>query len=207
MKYLILMLSILVLYSCHSHVAKNTTEYKSQKEIEIQTANNGEEADEFCDTAKIRDFIKNLTIIDKELTDKLREYQDNQAKEFIVRACELDSLYCGDHELKISKIYSYNKEWELLLTGYILGDGKGMEANSASFFVLTILRNNEPWYTDIIEDLMGEIQMELTGFEDKDRQVTVWGYAYPFFNEKYGKFRLQIRNGVTDYEYQCKSQH
>ena len=82
-----------------------------------------------------------------------------------------------------------------------------MEKNSANFFVLTINRNGQIWFTDILYDLMGEIQVTLDGFEYKDRQVIVWGHVYPYFEPDYGKFKLTIENGTGLYEYECHTEN
>lgn len=174
-----------------------------QTKADVETKTNAE----FCDTTKIKDFKINLITISDGLTKFENEFQLKHANDFIKKSCERDTLFCGEIKLKKSTTYKYNDEWKLLLTGYVLDQETGMEENSASFFVLTILRNNEFWFTDILEDLIGEIQVELKGFEDKDRQVTVWGQAYPYFQPDYGKFRLTIKNGETDYEFQCHTQH
>lgn len=166
-----------------------------------------ETEDEFCDTTKITDFKNNLTILVEELTEIENEYQLKKANDFIKQSCERDTIFCSDIYFKKSRIYKFDNEWKLILTGYVLDQATGMEENSASFFVLTILRNNEFWFTDILEDLMGEIQVELNGFEERDRQITVWGHAYPYFQPDYGKFRLIIKNGATNYEFKCHSQH
>ncbi len=179
----------------------------SKNEGQPLTDNGTKDEDIFCDTSKIKDFKSNLTTSTQDLTDKEEEYQLNQAKDFIKKSCERDTLFCGEVKFKKSTTYKYDNEWKLLLTGYVLDQETGMEENSASFFVLTILRNNEFWFTDILEDLIGEIQVDLNGFEDKERQVTIWGHAYPYFQPDYGKFRLIIKNGTTDYEFQCHSQH
>lgn len=174
---------------------------------EVQPNTDKEPEDEFCDTTKITDFKSNLKILAEELTDIEKEYQLKKAKDFIKQSCERDTLFCGQINFKKSTAYKYENEWKLLLTGYALDQEAGLEEKSASFFVLTILRKNEFWFTDILEDLIGEIQVELNGFEDKDRQVAVWGQAYPYFQPDYGKFRLIIKNGIADYEFQCHSQH
>ncbi|MBX2960106.1 MAG: hypothetical protein KF732_09135 [Flavobacteriales bacterium] len=207
MKNILLTLIILAFYSCQTKTAENKVVDNSVNKIQTMADVETETTDEFCDTTKIKDFKSNLTILTQELTDKEREYQLKKAKDFIKKSCEQDTLYCGEIKLKKSTTYKFDNEWKLLLTGYILDQETGMEENSASFFVLTILRNNEFWFTDILEDLIGEIQVELSGFEDKDRQVTLWGTAYPYFQPDYGKFRLTINNGATLYEFQCHSQH
>jgi hypothetical protein len=166
-----------------------------------------EDVDIFCDTTKITDFKSNLTVLAEELTDGEKEYQLKKANDFIKQSCERDTLFCGEVSFKISATYKFDNKWKMLLTGYILDQTMGMEEKSASFFVLTILRNNEFWFTDILEDLIGEIQVDLNGFEDKKRQITIWGQSYPYFQSEYGKFRLTIKNGVTDYEFQCHSKH
>ncbi len=158
-----------------------------------------------CDSTKFKDFKNNL-MVDKDINlQKYYESIDLQAKEFIDNECKTDTLYCGNIFRKIEKAYTYNNEWELLLLGYAFEKDKGMENNSASFFVLTIFRNDIVWFTDILEDLMGEIKVDLNGFEDQkqDGQVIVWGHIYPYFSPDYGKFELTINNGATLYEYEC----
>lgn len=189
----------------------NTTDNKViDKQIsEAQPIESKETKDEetFCDMTKITDFKSNLSVSTQDLTVKEKNYQLNQAKNFIKKSCERDTLFCGEIKFKKSTTYKFNNEWKMLLTGYVLDQQTGMEENSASFFVLTILRNNEFWFTDILEDLIGEIQVDLNGFEDKERQITIWGHSYPYFQRDYGKFRLRIKNGVKNYEFQCHSEH
>ncbi|MFN0257733.1 hypothetical protein [Pedobacter ureilyticus] len=185
----------------------NKVVYNPISEVQPNDSKETKDEDIFCDTAKIRDFKSNLTSSVQNLTDKEKEYQLNQAQGFIEKSCESDTLFCGEIKFKKSTTYKFDNEWKLLLTGYVLDTETGMEENSASFFVLTILRNNEFWFTDILEDVIGEIQVELNGFEDKHTQVTVWGHAYPYFQPDYGKFRLTVKNGVADYEFQCHAQN
>ncbi len=207
LKNILLTLMILVFYACQTKTAENKVVDISENEIKTIANNETVATDDFCDTTKIKDFKTNLTILIEGLTDIEKEYQLEQAINFIKKSCQRDTLFCGEINYKNSTTYKYDNEWKLLLTGYVLDQETGMEENSASFFVLTILRNNDFWFTDIFEDLIGEIQVELNGFEDKERQITVWGQAYPYFQHDYGKFRLVIKNGVTDYEFQCHSQH
>ncbi len=207
MKNILLTLIILAFYSCQTKTAENKVVDNPANAIQTMADVETETTDEFCDTTKIKDFKTNLTTLPDGLTKSENEYQLKQANDFIKKSCESDTLFCGEINYKKSTTYKFDNEWKILLTGYVLDQETGMEKESASFFVLTILRNNEFWFTDILEDLIGEIQVELNGFEDKDRQVTVWGHTYPYFQPDYGKFRLTIKNGVTDYEFQCHSQH
>jgi len=176
---------------------------ETQNQVDKKT----ETTDIFCDTTKIADFKSNLTIVAGELTANEKEYQLKKANDFIKQSCKRDTLFCGEIIYKKSTTYKYDNEWRMVLTGYVLDQATGMEEESASFFVLTIMRNNEAWFTEILEDLVGEIQVNLNGFEDKDKQITVWGHAYPYFQADYGKFRLIIKSGMTEYEFQCHSQH
>lgn len=166
-----------------------------------------ETEDNFCDTTKITDFKRNLIILDTELTDIQKTYQLKKANDFINQSCKNDSLFCGEVNFKKSTSYKFNNHWKFLLTGYTLGQPAGMDEKSVSFFVLTILHNNKFYFTDILDDLMGEIQTNLSGFEYKKNQVNIWGYVYPYFNPDYGKFRLTVKNGVASYEYQCQARH
>lgn len=203
-------------FSCDSS-QQNDKEQKTDK-IEIQAENINEaenlpeeepieQTDVFCDTTKFPDFKENLVLISEELKDT--KYQDKKAKEFIDKECDKDSLFCGEINQKMSKSFKFNDEWILDLVGYVLDQGAGMEENSVSFFVLTINRNGEIWASDILSDLMGEIQVTLNGFEDDkiNRQVRVWGHVYPYFQPDYGKFELTIKNGAKIYEYECHDEH
>lgn len=207
MKNLLLVLNILAYCSCQTKTTENIFLDNSVSDIQINDEKETEISDEFCDTTKITDFKNNLIIVAGELTDQEKEYQLRQAKDFIKKSCERDTLFCGEINFKKSSSYKYDNQWKLLLTGYVLEQETGIEEESASFFVLTILRNNKPWFTDIQEDLIGEIQVELNGFEEKEKQITVWGQVYPYFQPDYGKFRLIIENEMTNYEFQCHSQH
>jgi hypothetical protein len=158
-----------------------------------------------CDSTKFKDFKNNLIILKDLNLQKYYKSTDLQAREYINNECKKDTLYCGVIFRKIEKTYTYNVEWKFFLFGYAYEKDKGMEKNSASFFILTILRNDEVWFTDILEDLMGEIKVDLNGFEDQkqDGQVIIWGHIYPYFSPDYGKFELTINNGATLYEYEC----
>lgn len=200
-------LIVLALSGCQTDKAEHKTLGNSAHAIQSAVSIAAETTAEFCDSTKIKDFKNNLTILSEELTDVETDYQFKQAIEFIAESCQRDTLFCGEINLKRSAAYSYDNEWKLLLTGYVLDQEPGMEIDAASFFVVTILKNNEFWFTDILEDLIGEIKVELNGFTAENAQVTVWGHAYPYFQADYGKFRLTINNGEPYYEFQCHSQH
>lgn len=197
---------ILTFYSFQAMATEFQVTNYSVNTIQTELDSEPDSLDEFCDTTLITDFKSNLTILHEKLTDAEQEYQLKHATDFIQKSCEIDSLFCGEINFKKSTNYGFNSEWKLLLTGYVLDQGEGMEEESASFFVLTLVRNNEFWFTDILEDLMGEIQVELNGFEEKETQLIVWGHAYPFFQSEFGKFRLMINDGMMEYEFQCHSE-
>ncbi|WP_052593374.1 hypothetical protein [Aureispira sp. CCB-QB1] len=214
MKLTLIIILTALFFSCNSG-QKNDVEQKPEKtKVEVQnpkkkefsTENTTEkQTDIFCDTTKFPDYQENLEEIHKELSNT--KFQDIKAKEFIDNACSKDSLFCGDINRKISKSYKFDDEWSLTLVGYVLHQITGMEENSASFFVLTINRKEQVWFSDILSDLMGEIEVSLKGFEDKDKQVRVWGEIYPYFEPDYGKFELTIKNGTGFYEYECHAEH
>lgn len=188
-------------------IENNQAQGKMEKADEIKNLSENkytEDTDVFCDTTKFPDFQENLELIADEIENT--EYQDKKAKNFIDELCAKDSLFCGEITKKQSKSFRFNSEWALDLVGYVLGKESGIEENSASFFVLTINRNGKIWFTDILSDLMGEIQVALNGFDDKNGRVKVWGYVYPYFEPNYGRFELTIKNGIGLYEYECHSQ-
>lgn len=184
-----------------TEIAKNESKQKQN----LNTEN--KEVDIFCDTSKFKDFKNNLNFENNFDFQNYYEYNDLKAKEFMDNACKRDTLFCRGFTRKIEKAYSFNNEWKFLLFGYVLKQGSGMEDNSASFFIFSIYRNNEIWHSESLEDLVGEIKVELNGFETKENQVVVWGHIYPYFDPDYGKFKLEIKNGVGKYEYECHEQH
>ncbi|MFD0963135.1 hypothetical protein [Pseudofulvibacter geojedonensis] len=151
-----------------------------------------------ADSIKIK---KNLLKLDSVLVHK--SIQDKKAKEFIEKECLLDSLFCGQIVRGQYKSYKYNDEWTMDLVGYSF-KGSKLENDSESFFILTIYRNKDQWYTKIFSDLMGEIQVNLYGLEDDkhNEQIKVWGYSYPYFDSEYGKFELTITNGIGSCNYE-----
>jgi len=201
-------------FSCDSSQQNDKVQKTDKIEIQAENINEAEnlpeeepieQTDVFCDTTKFPDYKENLALISEELNDT--KYQDKKAKEFIDKECNKDSLFCGEINKKMSKSFKFNAEWTLDLVGYVLDQGSGMEENSASFFIMTINRNGQIWFSDVLSDLMGEITVILNGFEDKDRQIRVWGHVYPYFDPDYGKFELTIKNGTGFYEYECHAEH
>jgi len=82
-----------------------------------------------------------------------------------------------------------------------------MEKASASFFVFGIRKNAEVIFYDIAEDLIGEIQLEITGLDKQHEQIIIWGKMYPYFGtDDYGKFKLTISGNNKRYEFQCHGQ-
>lgn len=162
--------------------------------------------DSDCDTTKVADFKSNLQRLNTVPPPAMAAYQDSIAQQFIDQACEDDELFCGELSRKKQQIFVYNPQWMIYLGAYVLDEGAGMEEVSASFFVLTISRSGKPWFSDVLHDLMGEIKVEVNGFEAGEEQVVVWGHAYPYFQDDYGKFRLVIQDGAGQYEFQCQSQ-
>ncbi|MFA7446764.1 MAG: hypothetical protein WCY89_12535 [Flavobacteriaceae bacterium] len=189
--------SVFFLIGCQNKKIVDNAEIKSENEA----------FDIFCDTTKIADFKTNLRIIDGDiLSNSFIEYQDKKAKDYITESCEEEPLFCKEIERKFSKVYAFDSDWKILITGYLLEDAI-VEESSASFFVLTIIKNEEIWFTDFLEDLMGEIKVELKGFEHQENQIVLWGEAYPYFGYDYGKFRLTVNEAKSSYEFQCQAQH
>ena len=209
MRHFILLLSFLTILSCQTKTNQQQLDMTTESNESNLIDNNSieSETDLFCDTNKVKDFITNLTLIEREIPKKVIDYQESKANEFIDYSCKQDTSYCGKIEKKIHKTYEFDNEWTVYLTGYAFVQSTGMEENSVSFFVLSVYRNNEPWFTDMLSDLMGEIKVELNGFEFKKSQVTIWGKAFPYFEPDYGKFRLTINDGKGFYEFQCHSQN
>lgn len=157
-----------------------------------------------CDSAKVPDFKNNLRIAKFKIKQKYIAYKDAAAKKFIEEACKQDSLFCGEIENRMRQVYGGQDGWSIMLSGYVFRQETALEEESASFFVLTVLKDDEPYHTEILQDLMGQIQVELNGMEINGEDIIIWGHAYPYFGDEYGKFKLTISDGAAWYEFECK---
>lgn len=201
------MLISIILFGCQQKTLKEQlmSNLVDQVYLNITRDSDDDSVIDFCDTTKVKDFKTNLKVLNETLTDDEKEYQFEQADNFIKRLCEIPQFLCVELNYKNSTIYQYNDEWKLVLTGYVVEQEVKIREKSANLLVLTILRNNEFWATEILTDLTGEIQVELNGFEINEKKATIWGYLYPYSQSDYGKFRLRIQDKMSHYEFQCSS--
>jgi hypothetical protein len=109
--------------------------------------------------------------------------------------------------LKDRKHYHSKSGQDLFSFAYAFKNSeKEMEQESASFFIFGIKQNGKTTFFDIVDDLMGEIQLRLSGLETKNNETIIWGEMSPYFSPDYGKFRLTISKLKKEYEFQCKSE-
>ena len=162
--------------------------------------------DSNCDSLKFTDFTTNVKRVTSQFNSDFNQRVGRIAKSFIKKECDQDSTYCGETFLKLTKHYSSSSGTELFAFGYALKNSK-IEKASASFFVFGIKKNSKILFHDVAEDLMGEIQLELTGLELTKKTTIIWGKMYPYFGEEYGKFKLTIPvgDGNITYEFECHS--
>ncbi len=119
--------------------------------------------------------------------------------------CKIDSLYCGHISLKHQRTYRAASGEKLFSFGYVLGEDGGMETESASFFVFGVSQGNRIIFSEVANDLVGEIQLKLAGFEKKGNEVMIWGEMYPYFSgDGYGEFRLCVKEKKTSYLFQYR---
>ena len=161
-----------------------------------------------CDSLKFPDFKVNIQEQEIKITLAFKTEIDKIANAFIKKQCEQDTLYCDDIYLKDRKHYRSSLGYDLFSFGYSFKNSEtGMEKESASFFVFGIKQNGKTIFYDITDDLIGEIQLKLSGFEIVDKKTIIWGEMYPYFSsDDYGKFKLTIDGKESTYEFQCKSQ-
>ena len=157
-----------------------------------------------CDSLKFPDFKENLTLTKIPLNTKFDREIARIAECFIKKQCQEDNLYCKEIYLKQVRIYNSINGIELFSYGYAFKNIP-IEKQSASFFVFGIKNNNKIAFYDIVEDLVGEIQLQLSGFEKSKDTSIIWGEMYPYFGKNYGEFKLNIVGGKTQYDFKCHS--
>jgi len=204
-RFLIIGLIAMLIYGCQSRsVSDNIDNHYNNERILIKNSNTTESIDDpNCDTTKLKGFKNNLTTINEKRPEYEYNSYDNMAKSYIDKECKKDTLFCGDIKREVVKAYHFDSEFKLYLVGYTYDNAEGMDENSVSLFVLTVYMNDKLIFSDVLADLVGEIQTELNGLEVKDSSVIVWGHTYPYFGTDYGKFKLTISQGNGIYEFQC----
>ncbi|MCP9763979.1 hypothetical protein [Lacihabitans soyangensis] len=178
---------------------KTTEHIGKQEKIDANTE---------CDSLKFPNFKMNIQEQEIKITPEFQNEIAKIAKDFIKKQCEQDTLYCDEIYLKDRKHYRSSLGYDLFSFAYAFKNSEtGMEKESASFFVFGIKQNGKTIFYDIAADLIGEIQLKLSGFEITENITIVWGEMYPYFSsDDYGKFKLTIVGQETTYEFQCKSQ-
>jgi len=160
-----------------------------------------------CDSTKVADFKSNLSQIEIEYDTSLSKTIDVIAKSFAKTECKNDDLFCDEITLRSKSYYKTDSHEYLFCYGYRFMDSKGMEEESASFFVFGTFQGDYVFYYEIAADLIGEIKLFPAGLESKNGTTIIWGEMYPYFSsDDYGKFRLEIRQDYRTYEFQCKYQ-
>lgn len=201
---------ILILTACQtkSEQSKQISTVDSIKAAEYIDEQIGLNENKECDSSKFPDFKMNIQEQEIKITQKFQNEIAKIANDFIKNQCEQDTIFYDEIYLKDQKHYSSSTlGYDLFSFAYAFKKSEtGMEKESASFFVFGIKQDGKTIFYDIAADLMGEIQLKLSGFEIVDNKIIVWGEMYPYFSEYYGKFKLTIVGQETSYEFQCKSQ-
>lgn len=206
---LLQLFGLIMLAACQTNngqVKENAVIVDSTKTVNLkdeETRTNSE-----CDSLKFPDFKTNIQELEIKITPEFQNEMAKIANDFIKKQCEQDTLYCDEIYLKDTKHYHSSFGYDLFSFGYAFKNSEtGMEKESASFFVFGIKQNGKTIFYDIADDLMGEIQLKLSGFEILDNKTILWGEIYPYFSsDDYGKFKLTIEGKESSYVFQCKSQ-
>ncbi|MBC7749996.1 MAG: hypothetical protein H7Z76_15725 [Methylotenera sp.] len=208
MKIAFLIISALItLTSCQTDNEKTNITTEKTDSLKEKGSSSEEHIDKECDSTKFLDFKNNIQEVEYKISEEFQNEIDSIANTFIERECKEDSLYCGEIYMKDRKHYKSTSGQDLFSFAYAFRNSeKEMKEESASFFVFGIKQNDKIAFFDITDDLMGEIQLKLSGFEKNDNKSILWGEMYPYFSsEDYGKFKLTINKKEKKYEFQCKS--
>lgn len=159
-----------------------------------------------CDSTLFPDFKNNLEDVLITVYPQYLEDMGIVADSFITAQCAFDSLLCGEIYQKHVNLYQSPDGYELFSIGYAYVESDStMSPESASLFVFGVRKNGETLFYDIEEDILGEIQFQLRGFETDGKKMIIWGESYLYFAHEYGKFKLTIDGSQRTWQYMCKS--
>lgn len=162
--------------------------------------------DNDCDSTLFPDFKNNLENVLITVYPQYLEDMGAVADSFITAQCAYDSLFCGEIYQKHINLYQSPDGYELFSIGYAyVGSENEMSPESASLFVFGVRKDGKMIFYDIEEDIAGEIQFTLKGFELEGNKMIVWGESFLYFANEYGKFKLTIDGSASTWQYQCKS--
>jgi hypothetical protein len=160
-----------------------------------------------CDSLKFKDFKTNINLIEIKIKSEFENEINKIADNFIKNQCEKDTLFCDEIYLKSHNHYRSSLGYDLFTFGYAFKNSENeIENKSANFYVFGIKKNGKTIFYDIVDDLMGEIQFDLFGFENLNGKYIIWGEMFQYFStDENGKFKLTIDGKNKYYEFQCKS--
>ena len=163
-----------------------------------------------CDSSNIKGFQNNLILI----KDRIPKFLIDTAETIVNKKVEqlrLSDSTLGKINLKtylrISKLYKVSNKYLFLLGFALIMDSSNIDYNSAQIFVFGIYNENKINYCDEMDELEGEIKMELNGYEEKDRAFKIYGKAFPYFGSNYGRFILSEHNDKISYKWECTNRN
>lgn len=160
--------------------------------------------DNFCDENKIKDFKNNLTKSPNSLSQKNIEKIDKAVKEFMEQYCALEPTLCKPYENRYHEVYNtVNPNIQLALSAYLLKDAPIDDEKGGHIKVISIFEKGDMAQYFILDDLMGEILVELSGFEGDLAQFSIWGASFPYFVPEYGKFKISNNKGTFSIIHEC----
>ena len=194
-----IIITLMVLVSCSGDVAKD----QKFDSVHDSTA---ARLDNDCDSTLFPDFKNNLEDVDVTVLPQYLDEMRLVADSFITEQCAFDSLFCGEIYEKHLNLYRSPDGYELFSIGYAyVGSDSSMEPESASLFVFGVRKNGKTLFYEIEEDIVGEIQFRLEGFEVVGGKMILWGESLLYFAHEYGRFKLTVDSSGKKWEYMCRS--
>lgn len=157
-----------------------------------------------CDSSRVKGFTNNLTPADTNRINTLSPFIDSIAKQYIHKECMQDSLFCSPYRQKVKNVYTTPQGFTLFSIGYVYIDGeKDLQPGACNLYVFGAEMNGQLMAYDIAQDLEGEINFALKGFEKPEGAMIFWGEMYPYFGRNYGRFKLVINDTKKGYIFEC----
>ena len=158
----------------------------------------------FCDENKIKDFKNNLTKSPNSLSKKNIEKMNQSAQVYLEQYCAIDAELCGELLEKYHELYNTTEEnIQLALSVYAIKERTIEDPKGGNIKIISILDKGNMVQYFILDDLRGEILVELAGYEGKLEHFAIWGTAFPYFHEQYGKFKINHNKGLFSIDYEC----
>lgn len=212
-----ILISCLLLYACNHEVKTKVDRQIVVEDLQIERPDNHVEYRSYtdtiydcdhmllCDSNILKGYENNLQLIDTITDSKILNQVTQVSDEGFAFYCNDDTLYnCDSLLLKQVKHYKLkNSNLDFYLHGFLVG--QAVHPESVSLYVLSVVKKDSILFSEVHEDIMGEIIMNLFGAEVGNDNVKIWGEMYPYFSHTgYGRFIMNIKNGYSSSMFECE---